>query len=89
MAGRRGFRPAGLRGSGPERLWSLLYGGYPGFPGGATPPPGRVASVRAQGGRSPDARDGEILSTPFRRPGPRRWEVRPLGQVLPHRAGSA
>ncbi len=75
MSGRRGFRPPGTADPAPERLWSLLYGVYPGFPGGATPPPGRVASVRAQPDRSPDGRDVEILSTPLRRSHPRRLEA--------------
>ena len=44
----------------PERLWSLLYGGYPGRPGSGRTTP----SLR------PDGRESEILSTPFRHPGP-------------------
>ncbi len=38
---------------GPGRLESLRGRAWRRFPGSAGPPPGRVASVRAQGGRSP------------------------------------
>ena len=47
MAGRRGFRhPPEAVDPAPGRLWSLLHEGYPSFPGGATPPPGRVATSK-------------------------------------------
>ncbi len=60
MAGRRGLRLPGTADPAPERLWSLLYGGYPGRPGSGRTTP----SLR------PDGRESEILSTPFRHPGP-------------------
>ena len=79
MAGRRDSRPPGAGDSGPgtagvpsRESLAALSGQRRAAAGAGRVRPG---AGRAQPDRSPDGRDVEILSTPFRRSHPRRLEA--------------
>ncbi len=82
MAGRRGFRPPGTADPAPGRLWSLLYGVYPGFPHRIGHPADRQAKAGQENVQgfpaqaSVDAQHaagGPRMPRPHRRPDRHAW----------------